>query len=107
MSVILALGCLGVAVIAISLFAMIILLKKVKKRSKIQTHTTLTNKSIVVTSRDIRAIAGEDMMVTQLDLARAYVELGKIKLAKQILNHVILHGNSLHQQSAQRLLSNL
>jgi FimV-like protein len=59
----------------------------------------------VITSRDIRAIAGDDMMVTQLDLARAYIELGKKKLAKQILDHVIKHGNPVQQQSARQLMA--
>lgn len=75
--------------------------------SKRRVETILNNKkpTTVITSRDIRAIAGDDIMVTQLDLARAYIELDKKKLAKQILDHVMKHGNSMQQQSARQLMA--
>lgn len=73
---------------------------KTKKNVLKETNT-------IITSRDIRAIAGENVMVTQLDLARAYIEVGKVKLAKQILDHVLLHGDLNQQKSAQQLLLKL
>ena len=64
-----------------------------------------TKKSaIIITSQDIRAIAGDDVLTTQLDLARAYIEIGKKKLAKKILDHVIQHGNLSQKQVAQHLM---
>lgn len=62
---------------------------------------------IIITSQDIKAIAGDDIITTQLDLARAYMEIGKKKLAKKILDHVTQHGNSSQQQAAQHLMTNL
>lgn len=59
---------------------------------------------ITITSQDIRAIAGDDVITTQLDLARAYIEIGKKKLAKKILDHVMQHGNVNQQQAAQHLM---
>ncbi len=56
---------------------------------------------------DIKAIAGDDEVVTQLDLARAYIELGKQKLAEKILKNVIQQGNHDQKQTAQELLSTL
>lgn len=56
---------------------------------------------------DVRAIAGDDIMVTQLDLARAYIELGQKKLAKQILEEVQSQGSLMQQQAAERLLASL
>lgn len=62
---------------------------------------------IIITSQDIKAIAGDDIITTQLDLARAYIEIGKKKLARKILDHVTQHGNSSQQQAAQHLMMNL
>lgn len=61
----------------------------------------------IITSHDIRAIAGEDMMATQLDLARAYIEVGKLHLAQQILDHVSRHGTLTQHQEAEQLLNTL
>jgi FimV-like protein len=62
---------------------------------------------LVVTSSDISAIAGDDVMATQLDLARAYVETGRHLLAKKILDHVREHGNLFQQEEAQELLKSI
>jgi pilus assembly protein FimV len=59
------------------------------------------------TASDVTAIAGDDPMATQLDLARAYIETGKKQFAKIILAAVIREGNAIHQEEAQRLLSTL
>lgn len=56
---------------------------------------------------DFFAIAGEDVMVTQLDLARAYIETDKKSLAKQILASVVVQGNATQQSEAKRLLNTL
>lgn len=65
------------------------------------------NNVTVITSRDIKAIAGDSVMATQLDLARAYIELGKRNLARQILNHVIQHGTSSEKETAEQLMAYL
>lgn len=44
-------------------------------------------------------------MATQLDLARAYIEMGKKKLAKKILGHVVEHGDAIQQQQANKLIT--
>jgi len=62
------------------------------------------NIPITITSQDIRAIAGDDVITTQLDLARAYIEIGKKKLAKKILDHVMEHGNVNQKLAAQQLM---
>lgn len=59
---------------------------------------------IHITSHDINAIAGDDVIATQLDLARAYIETGKAKLAKKILIYVIEKGSASQQQEARHLL---
>ena len=60
---------------------------------------------IHISSSDIHAIAGDDVLATQLDLARAYIETGREKLAKKILQHVVEHGSDNQQQEARQLLS--
>lgn len=60
---------------------------------------------VKITSNDIRAIAGEDELSTQLDLARAYIEVGKKQLAANLLKHIMQQGNNIQQQEAQNLLS--
>ncbi len=62
---------------------------------------------LVVTSQDISAIAGDDVISTQLDLARAYIETGKTQLAKKILEYVEVHGDIVQQDEAQRLLGHI
>ena len=61
----------------------------------------------VISRLDLRAIAGEDMIATQLDLARAYIEVGKAQLANDILSEVIEHGSLDQHKEAQQLLNNL
>lgn len=61
----------------------------------------------ISTPSGIRAIAGDNLLSTQLDLARAYIDSGKNPLAKTILETVVEEGDSVHQEEAQRLLSTL
>ena len=61
----------------------------------------------LLATQDLAAIAGDDVIATQLDLARAYIETGSGKLAKAILKGVIKQGGKADQQEAQRLLSTL
>ncbi len=63
--------------------------------------------NLVITSSDIRAIAGDDMIATQLDLARGYIEMSKSNLAKKILKHVTEHGTPHQQQQAAILMNSI
>jgi FimV-like protein len=65
------------------------------------------SKNFTISSKDIETIAGDDVLTTQLDLARAYIETERKKLAHSILNNVMQHGNVEQQQEAKRLLANL
>lgn len=56
---------------------------------------------------EIEAIAGDDMVTTQLDLARAYIEMNDKDLAKQVLSHAAKQGNVSQQQEAKQLLAEL
>ena len=67
----------------------------------------LKNSTITITSQDIRAIAGDDVLTTQLDLARAYIEIGKTKLAQKILDHVVKHGTDSQKKAAYQLMTTI
>jgi len=53
---------------------------------------------------DFSAISGDDVVATQLDLARAYLETGKISQAAEILNGVSKQGNAAQRAEAQQLI---
>lgn len=88
----------------VAIFILIILLLNPKKAPEV---TPVTEHHSQITAQDMRAIAGDDVCVTQLDLARAYIELGKMASAKQILESVILEGDHNQQQTAKELLLTL
>lgn len=57
------------------------------------------------TTQALDAIAGDDLIATQLDLARAYIETGKKMNAKQILVKVLKQANKTQQEEVRILLS--
>lgn len=63
----------------------------------------LDTADVKIPVEDLKAIAGDDVLATQLDLARAYVETNRKILAKKILDHVIQHGSNSQQQEARAL----
>lgn len=67
-----------------------------------QSHKTFT-----ISSKDIETISGDNLLSTQLDLARAYIETERKNLAKSILNNVMQHGSDEQKQEAKRLLGSL
>jgi FimV-like protein len=78
--------------------------KPIQPASLPKEQDTVSKVPTIITSQDIRAIAGDNVLTTQLDLARAYIEIGKKKLAKKILEHVIENGNLGQRQAAQKLM---
>lgn len=67
----------------------------------------VNNKPLIsapLSAEDVSAIAGDDAVATQLDLARAYIESGKAQLAKNILEFIAEQGSSVQQQEVKRLL---
>lgn len=71
----------------------------------IQSNTSQKKSPYTVSNRDIEMVAGDDVFTTQLDLARAYMEIGKKNLAKSILSHVSKQGSPAQQQEALRLMN--
>lgn len=55
----------------------------------------------------IQEFAGEDLMATQLDLARAYIEMDQKDLATEILQQVLKEGSVIQRKNAKELLASL
>ena len=58
-------------------------------------------------NKDLDAIAGDDIMATQLDLAKAYIEMNQKKSAKKMLKSVAKQGTKVQQAEAHRLIKSL
>lgn len=56
---------------------------------------------------DVNAIAGDDLIATQLDLAKAFIESGKEQFARKILQNIIEDGSDQQQRQARTLLTQL
>lgn len=57
-----------------------------------------------IREEDVINIAGEDVVSTQLDLARAFIETNQTQSAKQILFYVQKNGNAFQKDEANQLL---
>lgn len=84
---------IGVSSVAAFVFGLFFIFKSNKK----------TNKP----DEDLTAISGDDVLSTQLDLARAYIETGSKQLAADILKMVVKQGNVEQQKEARTLLVNI
>lgn len=76
-----------------------------KTQASIKSVPLESKVSFTITSSDISAIAGDDAIATQLDLARAYIETGRQKLAKKILDYVLEQGDTVQQAEALRIMN--
>jgi FimV-like protein len=56
---------------------------------------------------DFHAIAGENVNDTQLDLAKAYLEMGQKQAAKTILRQAAKQGSHFHKSRARELMKSL
>ncbi len=91
------------------LLGFIFVLRLIQKKQKALIKAKRKNQLLKtgISSKDIEMVAGEDVVTTQLDLARAYIEMGKRNLAKSILFHVKKHGKEDQQVEARRLIKSL
>lgn len=94
-------------VISLILILAFFLFSERKRKPAAKVTETPKEPKPIISSQDIKSIAGDDVMATQLDLARAYIEMGKKNLAKKILEHVLIHGTPTQQQEAFELTNTL
>lgn len=64
-------------------------------------------KHLSAVNKDLDAIAGDDVMATQLDLAKAYLEMNQKKSAKKMLKSVAKQGTKQQQTEARQLMKSL
>ncbi|EKD70601.1 MAG: hypothetical protein ACD_46C00484G0019 [uncultured bacterium] len=69
----------------------------------IEHDSTLSGQEKIINT-DLTAISGDDVVGTQLDLARAFIEIENKQSAKKILEQVVLEGNTEQQDEARFLL---
>lgn len=101
---------LGIFVTALSLFSVIfycILRRFFSAKNQQPKIAAVESKETTEDPNDLTAIAGDDVIATQLDLARAYIETGRKQFAVAILQTVTLEGNATQREEAQELLSYL
>ena len=85
------------------LFTLLFLLRISKHKQK---NETVTNQHEMNTT-EMSEIAGENPIATQLDLARAYIEMDKKQLAKNILLKISKNGSTMQKQQARQLIETL
>lgn len=96
-----------IAIVMVLLMILFVLRWQRSSEDKTVDVKPANNASYFINKEDIQAIAGDDEIATQLDLARAYIEMDQKALAKDILQHVAQHGNVLQQQVAKKLHAEL
>lgn len=89
-------GCLLLA----AFFLLILIFLKIFVREKTKSHLVQSDMPVI-----LDVIAGEDIWMTQLDLARAFIEINQTTEAKTILDQVIQQGSSEQRQIALDLLA--
>lgn len=88
------------ALIAVTLlFVCILLLRLITDKNPSSTDA--------FTAKDFDRIAGEDIPSTQLDLAKAYIEMNQKKQAKMILKQVIKQAQGQLRLDAKQLMKTL
>jgi pilus assembly protein FimV len=55
-------------------------------------------------SGNVSALAGDDVLATKLDLARAYLDLNSMRDAKKLLRDVLAKGDDAQRDAAEKLL---
>jgi FimV-like protein len=88
----------------ITAILIVTLLLVVSMRKK---NEAATNAGPEVSHNDIQAIAGDDVIATQLDLAKAYIEMNQKQTAHTILKQALKQGNASQQQEAKQLLEKI
>lgn len=110
-SLILSIGVISVVIFLMGLYFILRKPRPEKKKKNSLAVSTKPDKNVVNIEasqlQDLTLIAGEDVISTQLDLARAYMETGKNQLAHTILKYVVAHGNAVQQNDAQQLMMQL
>jgi FimV-like protein len=116
LSILLSVGISSLFVFVLGLYFIFRSSGRNKPIPRAYTRNTIIKKAVVLMPppviednnfADFTSIAGDDILSTQLDLARAYIETGKSQLAKKILLSVKAQGSTVQQQEAQQLLSTI
>lgn len=94
------------ATAVMALMILLRLMRKEKARQTVQVKETPRPREHL-TPEETHVIAGDHPIATQLDLARAYIEMDKKHLAKSILLHVQRQGSDHQKAEAKKLMNSL
>ncbi len=89
------------------------ILKESTETPKISEYNVTTNLNTDAKSADVNELdlgfelSTQDEVSTKLELAHAYIDMGDITGAKEILDEVLKEGNSEQQKQAEQLISSL
>jgi FimV-like protein len=97
----------GLIILAILGIIAIIVMSAPKSKIDAVAATPAKIPYTIASSKDITAIAGDDVIATQLDLAKAYIEMDQKNLAKRILNDTLKYGNTAQKNAARQLIETL
>ena len=93
-------GCLLTAAFLLCVIALI----KSIRQYRMAVETSRLN-AAMMPAPDMSAAAGEDVITAQLDLARAYIEMGNKDQAAAILSGIGTNGTVDQKQQASRLMA--
>lgn len=96
---------LGCLLTAGFLTCLLLILRTVKKYRMMLDISRLPDQT--EEDADMRAVAGDDVIMAQLDLARAYIEMGSKDRASAVLSTIARQGTPAQQKDAARLQSEL
>lgn len=106
-AIILSIAITAISLIVVGSYCLIRRFFSTPTKISVKTDVKKQAQSIAEITDNFTAIAGDDLIATQLDLARAYIETDKRDLAKSILKTVTKQGNQAQKDEAQELLSYL
>jgi FimV-like protein len=90
------------ALVASILVLLVVLLFLTRRKKPLQTAVLTQPRQA-----DIHAVAGDDVLSTQLDLAKAYIEMNQKKIASEMLNAILKKGSNRQKDEARHLISSL
>jgi FimV-like protein len=93
--------------ILISALILLVLLKSLKTAKPPAPNKSMQQTAFDFSKVDMTAIAGDDIFATQLDLAKAYIEMDQSAAAKKILKKCLSSASSEQMSTVTALLETL
>jgi FimV-like protein len=99
---------LTITISSVTLFSLLtycLLRRFFQQRNFVDSTKLIAETEIVSEPEDLTSIAGDDLIATQLDLARAYIETNQKQQAVLILQMIMMQGTNDQQEEAKELMN--